>query len=130
MYSQNAPAMKGHFNACSWSNQARLYPLPPAEANRLRSWLNFQEPFSSLDPCTGDGVAFVHLLHNAPARWSSHVEQLRGIKAIGSRSRSSSLADIFGFLQFLTTGLAVTQVREDIRTVDVVARKTNARPFP
>jgi hypothetical protein len=21
-----------------------FYPLPPAEANRLRSWLNFQEP--------------------------------------------------------------------------------------
>ena len=33
-----------------------FYPLPPAEANRLRSWLNFQEPFSTLDPCAGDGV--------------------------------------------------------------------------
>jgi SAM-dependent methyltransferase len=45
-----------------------FYPLPPVEANRLRSWLNFQEPFSTLDPCAGDGVAFVHLLRNAPAR--------------------------------------------------------------
>src|ERR1700757_2271234 len=45
-----------------------FYPLPPAEANRLRSWLNFQEPFSTLDPCAGDGVAFFHLLRNAPAR--------------------------------------------------------------
>jgi len=45
-----------------------FYPLPPAEANRLRSWLNFQEPFSTLDPCAGVGVAFVHLLRNAPAR--------------------------------------------------------------
>ena len=45
-----------------------FYPLPPAEAGRLRSWLNFQDQFSALDPCTGDGVAFVHLLHNAPVR--------------------------------------------------------------
>jgi SAM-dependent methyltransferase len=45
-----------------------FYPLPPVEANRLRSWLNFQEPFSTLDPCAGDGVAFVHLLRNTPAR--------------------------------------------------------------
>jgi hypothetical protein len=45
-----------------------FYPLPPAEANRLRSWLSFQEQFSALDPCVGDGVAFVHLLRNAPAR--------------------------------------------------------------
>jgi hypothetical protein len=45
-----------------------FYPLPPAETNRLRSWLNFQEPFSALDPCAGDGVAFVHLLRNPPAR--------------------------------------------------------------
>jgi hypothetical protein len=42
--------------------------LNRAEANRLRGWLNFQEQFSALDPCAGDGVAFVHLLRNAPAR--------------------------------------------------------------
>lgn len=45
-----------------------FYPLPPAEAHRLRSWLNFQEQFSALDPCAGDCVAFVHLLRSAPAR--------------------------------------------------------------
>jgi hypothetical protein len=45
-----------------------FYPLPPVEANRLRSWLDLQEPFSTLDPCVCDGVAFVHLLRNAAAR--------------------------------------------------------------
>ena len=45
-----------------------FYPLPPAEAKRLKSWLNFQEEFSGLDPCVGDGVAFAQLLRNAPAR--------------------------------------------------------------
>jgi len=50
--------------------QAKLgfYPLPPAEANRLKNWLNFPEQFSALDPCVGDGVAFAHLLRAATAR--------------------------------------------------------------
>jgi hypothetical protein len=45
-----------------------FYPLPPAEAGRLRSWLNFRDQFSALDPCIGDGVAFDRLLDGAPAR--------------------------------------------------------------
>jgi tRNA1(Val) A37 N6-methylase TrmN6 len=50
--------------------QAKLgfYPLPPAEAHRLGNWLNFPGQFSALDPCVGDGVAFAHLLRDAPAR--------------------------------------------------------------
>jgi SAM-dependent methyltransferase len=50
--------------------QAKLgfYPLPPAEANRLKNWLHFPEQFSALDPCVGDGVAFAHLLRAATAR--------------------------------------------------------------
>ena len=45
-----------------------FFPLPPAEAKRLKNWLNFPEQFSALDPCVGDGVAFAHLLRDAPAR--------------------------------------------------------------
>ena len=48
--------------------QLGFYPLPPAEANRLKNRLTFQEPFSALDPCVGDGVAFAHLVHGATAR--------------------------------------------------------------
>ena len=50
--------------------QTRLgfFPLPSVEAKRLANWLSFEEPFSALDPCLGDGVAFSHLLEGAPAR--------------------------------------------------------------
>lgn len=34
----------------------------------MSNWLSFKEPFSALDPCVGDGVAFSHLLEGAPAR--------------------------------------------------------------
>ena len=44
-----------------------FFPLPAAEAKRLRNWLAFPEQFSALDPCVGDGVAFAHLLRDAPA---------------------------------------------------------------
>src|SRR2546425_5794727 len=45
-----------------------FYPLPIAEAQRLKNWLNFPDQFSAIDPCVGDGVAFTHLLRDAPAR--------------------------------------------------------------
>src|SRR6267154_4859318 len=41
-----------------------FFPLPVAEAKRLKNWLSFPETFSALDPCVGDGVAFAHLLRN------------------------------------------------------------------
>jgi hypothetical protein len=44
--------------------QTRLgfFPLPIAEAKRLKHWLNFPEAFSALDPWVGDGAAFTELL--------------------------------------------------------------------
>jgi SAM-dependent methyltransferase len=68
MYSQNAPAMKGVFMRAHGQAKLGFYPLPPAEANRLKNWLNFLEQFSALDPCVGDGVAFDRLLRAAPVR--------------------------------------------------------------
>jgi hypothetical protein len=41
-----------------------FFPLPMAEARRLKNWLNFPEKFSAIDPCVGDGVAFAELLRN------------------------------------------------------------------
>jgi hypothetical protein len=35
-----------------------FFPLPLAEAERLRNYLAFSDEFSALDPCVGDGVAF------------------------------------------------------------------------
>jgi SAM-dependent methyltransferase len=44
--------------------QAKLgfFPLPTAEARRLKNWLTFPESSSALDPCVGDGVAFASLV--------------------------------------------------------------------
>ena len=44
-----------------------FFPLPVAEAKRLRKWLVFPNQFSSLDPCVGDGAAFRALLGDASA---------------------------------------------------------------
>src|SRR5580704_3355790 len=45
-----------------------FFPLPTAEAERLRNCLTSGCGFSALDPCVGDGVAFVHLLDGTRAR--------------------------------------------------------------
>lgn len=45
-----------------------FFPLPIPEADRLRNCMTFPQEFSALDPCVGDGVAFVHLLEGADAR--------------------------------------------------------------
>jgi uncharacterized methyltransferase DUF6094 len=39
-----------------------FFPLPTAEAERLRNCLTFAPEFSAVDPCVGDGVAFTRLL--------------------------------------------------------------------
>jgi hypothetical protein len=39
-----------------------FFPLPPAEADRLKNCLAFPSEFSALDRCAGDGVAFDRLL--------------------------------------------------------------------
>lgn len=45
-----------------------FFPLPIAEAERLRNCLAFGSEFSALDPCLGDGAAFSCLLKAADAR--------------------------------------------------------------
>lgn len=59
---------KEALNASSWQNQTGIFPLPVAEATRLRSCLVFPSEFSALDPCVGEGVAFTHLLKETHAR--------------------------------------------------------------
>lgn len=79
--------------------QTRLgfYPLPPTEAKRLRSWLNFQEQFSALDPCAGDGVAFAHLLEGASARrYGIEVDAYRAeqARALGIETLQANTMDV------------------------------------
>jgi tRNA1(Val) A37 N6-methylase TrmN6 len=62
-----------------------FFPLPVAEAARLKNCLAFASEFSALDPCVGDGVAFTHLLHGVSARRygveidANRAEQARGL---------------------------------------------------
>jgi len=44
-----------------------FFPLPTAEAGRLRNCLVFAPEFTALDPCVGDGVAFTRLLEGTHA---------------------------------------------------------------
>jgi hypothetical protein len=45
-----------------------FFPLPTAEAERLKNCLTFPDEFSAVDPCVGDGVAFTRLLRGSQAR--------------------------------------------------------------
>ena len=59
-----------------------FFPLPVAEAKRLKSWLNLLEEFSALDPCVGDGVAFGQLLCDAPVhRYGIEIDAYRAEQA-------------------------------------------------
>ncbi|HEX4783940.1 MAG TPA: DUF6094 domain-containing protein [Candidatus Sulfotelmatobacter sp.] len=61
-----------------------FFPLPIAEARRLKNWLSFPERFSALDPCIGDGVAFSHLLHGITAhRYGIEIDANRAEQAKG-----------------------------------------------
>jgi hypothetical protein len=62
-----------------------FYPLPVAEAMRLRNYLLCREQFSAVDPCIGDGVAFSKMLEGVPAHCcgieidAHRAEQARGL---------------------------------------------------
>lgn len=59
-----------------------FFPLPIAEANRLKNCLVFPEQFSAFDPCVGDGVAFAHMLRDAPAhRYGIEIDAYRAEQA-------------------------------------------------
>ena len=59
-----------------------FFPLPVAEAKRLKNWLTFPERFSALDPCVGDGVAFAQLLQDVACnRYGIEVDANRAEQA-------------------------------------------------
>jgi hypothetical protein len=74
-----------------------FYPLPIAEAQRLKNWLNLPEQFSAVDPCVGDGVAFAHLLPDASAhRYGIEIDAYRAgqAKALGIETLQASAMDV------------------------------------
>jgi len=73
-----------------------FFPLPVAEAKRLRKCLVGSE-FSALDPCVGDGVAFVHLLDGMQARrYGIEIDAYRTeqAKALGIKTLQASTFDV------------------------------------
>lgn len=61
-----------------------FFPLPVAEAARLKNCLAFTSEFSALDPCVGDGMAFTHLLHGVSAhRYGIEIDANRAEQAKG-----------------------------------------------
>jgi hypothetical protein len=62
--------------------QLGFFPLPTAEAMRLKNWLSFPAQFSALDPCVGDGVAFAALLEGTTAtRYGVEIDAHRSAQA-------------------------------------------------
>ncbi len=61
-----------------------FFPLPIVEAERLTRWLTFLEPFSAIDPCVGDGVAFTKLLGDTEShRYGIEIDSTRSEQARG-----------------------------------------------
>ncbi len=59
-----------------------FFPLPVAEAKRLKNCLSFPQRFSAVDPCVGDGVAFAHLLQDVDCnRYGIEVDANRAEQA-------------------------------------------------
>ena len=49
--------------------RCNYYPLPLREKERIRNLLQFPtEPFSALDPCVGEGIAFSTITRDSSAR--------------------------------------------------------------
>ena len=74
-----------------------FFPLPVAEARRLKNWLIFPERFSALDPCVGDGVAFTHLIHDVTAnRYGIELDAYRAeqARALGIEILQANAMDV------------------------------------
>src|SRR5207249_11728266 len=62
----------------------RFFPLPIAEAKRLKICLNFSEEVSALDPCMGDGLAFAQVLRDVTVRnYGTEIDAYRAEQAKG-----------------------------------------------
>jgi hypothetical protein len=74
-----------------------FFPLPAAEAARLKNCLAYASEFSALDPCVGDGVAFTHLLHGIAAhRYGIEIDANRAeqARALGVETLQANTMDV------------------------------------
>jgi hypothetical protein len=73
-----------------------FFPLPVAEAKRLKDCLNFPNKFSALDPCVGDGAAFARLLQDVVCnRYGIEVDANRAgqARALGIETLQANTMD-------------------------------------
>jgi len=74
-----------------------FFPLPVAEATRLKNCLAFASEFSALDPCVGDGVAFTHLLDGVSThRYGIEIDANRTeqARALGVETLQANTMDV------------------------------------
>ena len=74
-----------------------FFPLPIAEAKRLRNRLIFPCRFSAVDPCVGDGVAFTALIGDTPAhRYGIEIDSNRSeqARALGIETIHANAMDV------------------------------------
>lgn len=74
-----------------------FFPLPVAEARRLKNWLAFPAQFSALDPCVGDGMAFGHLVPASGAhRRGVEIDAYRAEQArsLGIETMQANVLDV------------------------------------
>ncbi len=74
-----------------------FFPLPVAEAKRLKNWLSFPARFSALDPCVGDGAAFAHILQNvASHRYGIEIDanRVEQARALGIETLQANTMDV------------------------------------
>ena len=74
-----------------------FFPLPIAEAKRLKHWLMFPESFSAVDPCVGDGVAFTSLVAGTAARlYGIEIDSVRSeqARALGIQTIHGNAIDV------------------------------------
>ncbi len=74
-----------------------FFPLPVAEAARLKNFLAFASDCSALDPSVGDGVAFTHLLHDVTAhRYGIEIDANRAeqARALGVETLHANAMDV------------------------------------
>ncbi len=74
-----------------------FFPLPVPEAKRLRNCLVTESEFSALDPCVGDGVAFVYLVEGMHGRrYGIEIDAYRAEQArnVGVETVQASTFDV------------------------------------
>jgi Uncharacterised methyltransferase family (DUF6094) len=74
-----------------------FFPLPMAEAERLKNCLALASEFSALDPCVGEGLAFMRLLHGVTAhRYGIEIDANRAeqARAVGIETLQANTMDV------------------------------------